>query len=426
VRRLLRVTVGCILFALIAKVWFVQGLTAPFVVASGSMAPALLGPHRIWHCSACRHDFCCLAESLPAPGSMAVCSNCGARQAVEQGMDREGDRVLIDRSSFVWRAPRRWETIVFRDPRQATAWCVKRVVGLPGEVVEIRGGDVVVDGRVAAKDESTLQAMAISVHDAIPKDRRWQAMAGGSWEPGTHGALYRRLASPDTEIDWLTYRHEHDFQPGSAVDAAIVDESPVDQSESRILEPVTDLLLDCRLQATGDGEVLLRAGSTSDEFTANLDIRSGAGQLRQNGRILIGFTAEKDPLQSATRVEFILADQRVRLVLGGRIVAEHNYQPSAKPAAHVAAIGARGAGVEIRRLQIQRDVHYSDGPPSRGPKHRLGPNEYHVLGDNSPHALDSRAESFGRGISGDAIVGRAILWQTHRKRTEGQGSDVPL
>ena len=32
-----------------------------------------------------------------------------------------GDRVLVDRATFQWRVPRRWETVVFRDPRQATA-----------------------------------------------------------------------------------------------------------------------------------------------------------------------------------------------------------------------------------------------------------------------------------------------------------------
>ncbi len=338
-------------------------------------------------------------------------------------MDYEGDRMLVDRATLLLRAPRRWETVVFRDPRQATSWCVKRVVGLPGEVVEIHGGDVVIDGRVAAKSLAELRTMAVNVYDASKADRRWQATAGGTWQKGEGGALYRHPATDDAEIDWLAYRHEHGFNPGApAAETAILDESPVDQAESRALEPVADLLLDCQLQAAGEGKLMLRAGSTADEFTASLDVTSGQGQLTHNGRTLTTFTAGQNPLQAATRVEFILADHRASLFLDGRMVAQQHYEPSAGPGMHVVAIGARGAAVEVRRLQILRDVHYTTGPPEGGSKHRLGPNEYYVLGDNSPHALDSRAESFGRGISSDAIVGRAIRWRTHRKASTRQGS----
>ena len=354
---------------------------------------------------------------------MAVCTNCGTRQATEPGLDCEGDRVLVDRATLLLRAPRRWETVVFRDPRQATAWCVKRVVGLPGEAVEIRGGEVVIDGRVAAKSPKELRTMAINVYDATMADRRWQATEGGAWQAGEAATLYRHPASHDTEIDWLTYRHQHGFNPGaSSAEVPILDESPVDQAESRALDPVADILLDWELQAAGEGEVLLRAGSTGNEFTASLDVASGRGQLRHNSRTLASFSAGWYPLQVVRRVEFILADHRARLVLDGRIVAEQQYEPSAEPGTHVVAIGARGAALEVRRLQILRDVHYTPGPPGGGSKHQLGPNEYYVLGDNSPHALDSRVASFGKGISGDAIVGRAIRWRTHRARSTGPES----
>lgn len=336
--------------------------------------------------------------------------------------------MLVDRATFAWRAPRRWETVVFRDPRRATDWCVKRVVGLPGETVEIRGGNVVVDGRVAAKSLAELRTMAINVYDAPQGDRRWQATAGSRWQIGGAGVLYQHAASHDIEIDWLAYRHEHGFDPGesSSTAAPILDESPVDQAESRVLQPVSDILLNCHLQAAGEGEVLLRAGATGDEFTASLDVTSGQGQLTHNDRTLTNFSAGRHPLQGATRLEFILADHRASLVLDGRLVAEQKYEPSKEPGVRAAAIGARGAAIEVRRLQILRDVHYTAVPPGGGSKHQLGPNEYHVLGDNSPHSLDSRTESFGAGISGDAIIGRAIRWQTHRRGSTRQRRDVSL
>jgi signal peptidase I len=59
-----------------------------------------------------------------------------------------GDVILVDRLSYAIRAPRRWEVVVLRggDGADGTA-SVKRIVGLPGETVEIWEGAVFVDGR---------------------------------------------------------------------------------------------------------------------------------------------------------------------------------------------------------------------------------------------------------------------------------------
>lgn len=56
---------------------------------------------------------------------------------------RPGDRIVVEVRPKS--APKRGEVWVFTAPTGATA--VKRVVGLPGETVEVAGGRVVVDGR---------------------------------------------------------------------------------------------------------------------------------------------------------------------------------------------------------------------------------------------------------------------------------------
>ena len=42
---------------------------------------------------------------------------------------------------------------------------MKRVVGLPGETIEIRGGDVYVNGAIARKSLAQQREMAVLVHD---------------------------------------------------------------------------------------------------------------------------------------------------------------------------------------------------------------------------------------------------------------------
>ena len=57
-----------------------------------------------------------------------------------------GNRLVVDRTAFWLRTPRRWEIVVFYCPDQPTELCVKRVVGLPGEKIQLRDRHVLVDG----------------------------------------------------------------------------------------------------------------------------------------------------------------------------------------------------------------------------------------------------------------------------------------
>ena len=51
--------------------------------------------------------------------------------------------LIIDELSYRFREPERGEIIVFRYPRDPSQFFIKRVIGLPGETVEITGGNVI-------------------------------------------------------------------------------------------------------------------------------------------------------------------------------------------------------------------------------------------------------------------------------------------
>lgn len=51
---------------------------------------------------------------------------------------KQGEYLLIDEISFRFRSPQRGEVIVFRYPKNPTYFYIKRVVGLPGETIEIK------------------------------------------------------------------------------------------------------------------------------------------------------------------------------------------------------------------------------------------------------------------------------------------------
>jgi len=67
---------------------------------------------------------------------------------MSMGASFEGRRVLIDRAAMTVGVPRlaRWELIAIRTPGVEDRLAIKRVIGLPGETVEIQRGKIWIDG----------------------------------------------------------------------------------------------------------------------------------------------------------------------------------------------------------------------------------------------------------------------------------------
>ena len=59
---------------------------------------------------------------------------------------REGERVIVDKVSYLFRPPARGDIVVL-DLQGEPEDLIKRVIGLPGETIEFKDGDVWIDGR---------------------------------------------------------------------------------------------------------------------------------------------------------------------------------------------------------------------------------------------------------------------------------------
>ena len=318
---------------------------------------------------------------------------------------------------------------MFRCPEEPRTLCVKRVVGLPGEKVQIQEGDVLVNGTIAKKSLAQQRTMSVSVYDTPQLDQRWSSESPGAWQlTGTRFVHPRRIEKAHKTLqpprragpmDWLTYHHRQRFIGGEQA-GPITDESPCDQNESRELSAVADITLRCEVQAEGTGIIVLRAKSRADQFTLGIDVTTGEGELTHNGRAAALIAAPVDPFGNFASLELMLADRRVQLAINKTVLVEYDYQRSdgttplegqtpLLPSDQPLAIGVQGAQVEIRNLQILRDVYYTPGKmTSSQATYQLGPDEYFVLGDNSPHAVDSRDWSPRGGLSGTLLVGRVL------------------
>ena len=130
------------------------------------------------------------------------------RQFVVEGLSMgpgllPGDRVtsgpwpLFDR----WRVPRRFERWIVAAPDGTPA--LKRVVGLPGEVVSIRGGDLAIDGRTILPPPAVLAETATCVATEQDPSGTEQAL-----DPADEGTWRWHIAMPEVLDDAAFAPHE--------------------------------------------------------------------------------------------------------------------------------------------------------------------------------------------------------------------------
>ena len=146
-----RQTVDLVVVLCLGVLMFRTFSAEAYVVPTGSMAPTLMGHHRELTCPNCGFVFVIGVDEEGHP-PRPVCPNCGKNDLDRTtAVECNGDRVLVQKFLYDFRAPRRWEVAVFHFPGEPSQAYVKRVVGLPGESVQIVGGNVQINGRVARK-----------------------------------------------------------------------------------------------------------------------------------------------------------------------------------------------------------------------------------------------------------------------------------
>ena len=169
-------TVQTVLLALALAFIFRAFFVEPFIIPTGSMAESLLGVHATRLCPACGWEFDAGTEAggrsvggfVPPPE--IVCPNCRLRlfPTPADTFGKSGDRVLVHKWAYALSGvlgPRRWDVIVFRDPASPELHYIKRLVGLPGETVEILDGDLFIDGRIARKPPAVQAGLWTVVFD---------------------------------------------------------------------------------------------------------------------------------------------------------------------------------------------------------------------------------------------------------------------
>lgn len=440
--------VKTVLTALILAFVFRAFLVEAFVIPTGSMAEALVGAHLTHVCRSCGWEFDLgvargTARGLALPGE-ALCPNCHRRDPLDTGRTaiRDGDRLLVHKWPFTLGgrfAPQRWDVIVFRDPADPQQNYIKRLIGLPGETIEILAGDVFINGRVAPKTPAAQRALWVVVYDQshAPAPTPWGD--AGPWSPDESES-----AAGWRDLDTRVLRFDADDDAVHTLrfnryGASLYETDTSGYNQGPSSGPNRDLRIraDVALRGSGGG-VRFDLLRPEQRFSLELDThgrlafsttRADTGESRVVAETSVAGAA---PFEVA--LEFGHVDYRAYVRVNDEEIAATSPDAYAPPlealrsggadAPTGVAIVARSAAIELRRVRIDRDVYYTFTPRATlrayaGSPFTLGPDEYFVLGDNSPSSHDSR-EWYQRGphlpsgyragtVRAEQIVGRAFF-----------------
>ncbi len=325
--------------------------------------------------------------------------------------------------------PERWDVVVFRAPSGRAT--LKRVVGFPGETVEIVNGDLFVDGRVAPRTLEQMFATSTRL-DATQFRRTNDRLTVVATTPIWNDAP---IAAPLDSSDSPPFPQTI-FKPSS-----IFNESPTPRwngDDVAPVEPVRDFVFDFSW-SNADGtptrfRLLARRPNRAflldfDETTPNISLRSTP---LFNGKTSAGrpFAELTDadfadaPLERAPRNVALpaaanandgAAQFRVFLVDGELVLTRNNIElarfstgdetdgattPISTPFVLLGDVARAFAPV------LRRDLHYSNVDAQDSTPRRNGETlGYFLLGDNSPASLDSRFAAFGT-VAPDALLFR--------------------
>ncbi|MBN1417323.1 MAG: signal peptidase I, partial [Planctomycetes bacterium] len=116
-----------------------------------------------------------------------TCPMCGFRwnDVIREGNAAGGHKILVNKFYYRLISPRPWDVIVFRFNRKTNY--IKRLVGLPGDRVQIRDGDVYRNEKISRKPASAQKALWTPIHDS-DRAEAFEKYNAPAWVPADASA----------------------------------------------------------------------------------------------------------------------------------------------------------------------------------------------------------------------------------------------
>lgn len=83
---------------------------------------------------------------------------------------KENNLIIVNKITYRFNDPKRGDIVVFRPPNGSKVFYVKRIVALPGETIEIRNGEILINGIPIQEDYISIETPGVYGPLTLSKD----------------------------------------------------------------------------------------------------------------------------------------------------------------------------------------------------------------------------------------------------------------
>lgn len=423
--------------ALASTLVFIIFMMQVYRIPTGSMADTLKGAHFRIRCEQCGYpyefDFSPrsyrLSENVIPRQDLPIlketrCPSCGyryrtgARTPDKKYFRRvyKGDQIFVLKCIYQFFEPHRWDVIVFKNPLEPRINYIKRLIGKPGEKVEIIDGDIYINDRIMRKPPAVQEELWMTIYNndyipARPQEQRFHQrswsqpfdnVGAGRWDLSEAGSTVFLLDGGGDQIHRIQYNPNmgNDFRAVHAYDPPeIIPNMPV----------CSDLMLRCFPAIGPQAGLGIELGKYGRRYQGwiHADGRLAITRIETGQEpVLLQSKTVPDESISGSPQEFRFANVDHQLILQygpvqlvhdlGRELEDAGTNRTLYPEAAILGYG----NLRLQHIGLFRDLHYlsTDANDNRRPILRgsrgdpiiLKENEFFVCGDNSPFSSDSR------------------------------------
>ncbi|NQT01815.1 MAG: signal peptidase I [Planctomycetes bacterium] len=403
-----------------------------FRIPTGSMADTLKGAHFRLRCRQCGYkyeygfnprkygfheDYVPRSIDLPSY-PITRCPSCGNYRRVSRAIPvANGDRILVLKCIYQFFKPKQWDVIVFKNPPEPEINYIKRLIGLPGETVQIIDGDIYVNGQISRKPPKVQKELWTPVYDndyqpvnpfePTFNHHGWdQPFGSGSfpkWEIDKDSpTLFHLDNSPADEISTMEYSTSigNDFRATYAYDEV---------GDYGGMPYCSDLMVRFYCLASDpQGSIGISLSKYETTYRAKVYFSSGVIVVtkQEKGKEpveLAGLSIKPPAMNKHTLVKFANVDHQLIFQFGsekltydlGRGLGDAGrIRTDIPPRLEISGSGK----LALSHVAVFRDIYYTTSKYANGPQNgraidkpfTLGQDEFFVLGDNSPNSEDCR------------------------------------